>query len=204
MPLPDRTEQECVWKYRDQETVRSLLRIRQFYASLTALTVLSSMRKIRLFISSPGDVGEERRITEATVERLQFRYAGRVHFEACLWEHLPMRASAGFQEQIPHPSEFDIVVMILWSRIGTRLSSDVRRADGTSYASGTEFEFEDAVAAAKRLGRLSISGILSCAPTVAMVDKGFSAVSRSPARCSHGRLGPKSVSIFRQPWRCNP
>ncbi|MGI8979903.1 MAG: hypothetical protein ACR2FY_11820 [Pirellulaceae bacterium] len=58
------------------------------------------MRKIRLFISSPGDVGEERRITEATVERLQFRYAGRVDFEACLWEHLPMRASAGFQQQI--------------------------------------------------------------------------------------------------------
>lgn len=58
------------------------------------------MRKIRLFISWPGDVGEERRITEATVERLQFHYAGRVHFEACLWEHLPMRASAGFQEQI--------------------------------------------------------------------------------------------------------
>ncbi|MCE9524913.1 MAG: hypothetical protein K8R36_02530, partial [Planctomycetales bacterium] len=110
------------------------------------------MRKIRLFISSPGDVGEERRITEATVERLQFRHAGRVQLEACLWEHLPMRASARFQEQIPRPSEFDIVVMILWSRIGTRLSNDVRRPDGTTYASGTEFEFEDALEAAKQRG----------------------------------------------------
>ena len=91
-------------------------------------------------------------MTESTVERLQFRYAGRVKFEACLWEHLPMRASARFQEQIPRPSEFDIVVMILWSRIGTRLSADMRRPDGTTYASGTEFEFEDAVAAARERG----------------------------------------------------
>lgn len=110
------------------------------------------MRKIRIFISSPGDVGEERRITERTIERLQLRFSARVHLEMCLWEHLPMRATSTFQDQIPRPGDFDIVVMILWSRIGTRLSQDRTRPDGSAYASGTEYEFEDAVNAAKQRG----------------------------------------------------
>ena len=56
-----------------------------------------------------------------------------------------MLATKDFQENIPSPAEFDIVVCILWSRLGSRLHSKHRRHDGTAYQSGTEFEFEEAV-----------------------------------------------------------
>ena len=58
-----------------------------------------------------------------------------------------MLATRDFQENIPSPAEFDIVVCILWSRLGSRLHSKHRRHDGTAYQSGTEFEFEEAVRA---------------------------------------------------------
>ncbi|MGQ0634682.1 MAG: nSTAND1 domain-containing NTPase [Planctomycetaceae bacterium] len=110
------------------------------------------MRTIRIFVSSPGDVGEERRLSGRIIERLQFRYAGRVTLEPLFWEHLPLTADASFQEQIPRPSEFDIVILILWSRMGSPLPESVKRADGSRYASGTEFEFEDALEGFRRQG----------------------------------------------------
>ena len=39
----------------------------------------------------------------------------------------------------------DIAIFILWARLGTRLPAHLTRPDGSRYASGTEFEFEDAV-----------------------------------------------------------
>jgi hypothetical protein len=100
---------------------------------------------LRVFVASPGDVGEEREITARVLERLQYEFGPRVGLEPILWEHEPLRATASFQEEIPLPSQADIVVFILWSRLGTRLPpGKFARPDGTSYASGTEFEFEDA------------------------------------------------------------
>lgn len=102
-------------------------------------------QKLRIFVSSPGDVGQERLIATRVIERLQGEFAGYVDLEAILWEHEPLRATAHFQEQIIPPSETDIVVCILWSRLGTRLPGQFQREDGSFYASGTEWEFEDAL-----------------------------------------------------------
>ncbi len=110
------------------------------------------MREINVFISSPGDVAEERIIASRVIERLGHRFAGRAQLRSCFWEHLPLRASEHFQPQIPKPSKFDVVVMMLWSRIGTRLPEELQRADGSRYDSGTEFEFEDAVAGLRAHG----------------------------------------------------
>jgi hypothetical protein len=51
-----------------------------------------------------------------------------------------MRHHATFQNQIPPTSDFDVVVCILWSRLGTPLIEP----DGKRYASGTEYELASA------------------------------------------------------------
>jgi hypothetical protein len=108
---------------------------------------------LRIFISSPGDVDEERRRATRVLHRLQGEFARYVTLEPVLWEHEPMRATGHFQEQIILPSQTDIVVCILWSRLGTRLPPDrYQREDGTPYLSGTEFEFEDAARAYREKG----------------------------------------------------
>src|SRR5688572_10539798 len=103
------------------------------------------LKSLRIFVSSPGDVAEERLIARRVIGRLEAQFGDVVHLDPVFWEHEPLLATATFQEQIPRPSETDISIAILWSRMGTALPPHIRRADGTPYASGTEFEFEDAV-----------------------------------------------------------
>ena len=110
------------------------------------------MRKIRIFVSSPGDVGEERAIAHRVIERLKFRYVGRAELEVLLWEHLPLVATKSYQEQIPDAGEFDVVVMVVWSRMGTRLPEKIQRDDHSPYESGTEYEFEKALEAHRKRG----------------------------------------------------
>jgi hypothetical protein len=57
---------------------------------------------------------------------------------------------------LPKPSECDIVVVILWSRMGTPLAPKFRKQSGEQYLSGTEWEYEDALEHAKAIGRPSI------------------------------------------------
>lgn len=110
------------------------------------------MKTLKVFVSSPGDVGREREISARVLNRLAGEFVGRVDVQSYFWEHEPMRATRDFQDQIPSPSTFDIVLCILWSRLGSRLHSRHNRADGTPYLSGTEYEFEDAAAAAFQRG----------------------------------------------------
>ena len=99
-----------------------------------------SLTKLRLFVSSPGDVAEERVIAARVLDRLAADFAPVAQIEPVFWEHEPLLATESFQLQIARPSETDIVVTILWSRLGTRLPPDIRRPDGSPYESGTEFE----------------------------------------------------------------
>ncbi|MEN8782222.1 MAG: hypothetical protein ABF292_14065, partial [Desulfobacterales bacterium] len=54
---------------------------------------------------------------------------------------------------LPQPSECDLVVVILWSRMGTALPAEYTKPDGTAYRSGTEWEYRDAITAAQRSDR---------------------------------------------------
>src|SRR6187431_459575 len=103
------------------------------------------LKSLRIFVSSPGDVAEERLIARRVIGRLEAQFGDVVQLKPVFWEHEPLLATASFQEQVPRPSESDIAIVILWSRIGTTLPGHIRRPDGSSYSSGTEFEFEDAV-----------------------------------------------------------
>lgn len=96
------------------------------------------MKTIRLFISSPGNVVRERQIAERVVARLNVEFAGRVRLDPYFWEYEPMRLDRNFEDQIPPTSEFDLLICILWSRLGTPLKG----SDGREWASGTEYEVD--------------------------------------------------------------
>jgi len=110
-----------------------------------------NLERLRIFISSPGDVAEERVLANNLVRRLSDEFEQQLRIEPVFWEHEPLLATSTFQKQIPPPRDCEVALCILWSRIGTRLPADITRQKdtpfgpvGSRYASGTEYEFEDA------------------------------------------------------------
>jgi WD40 repeat protein len=109
--------------------------------------------KITIFVSSPGDVEHERRITQRILDQLANEFSAVARIEPFFYEHEPLLAHDTPQAQINaviRPSETDIVVCILWSRLGSRLPRQFTRPDGSPYNSGTEYEVEDALEARKQ------------------------------------------------------
>ncbi len=117
----------------------------------------------RIFLASPGDVGLERELARAVIEqvRLERAFRNRVNLEVIAWDQpgvaVAMEATLTPQEAItrglPQPSECDLVVVILWSRMGTPLPADYTKPDGTAYLSGTEWEYQNAITAARGFNR---------------------------------------------------
>src|SRR4051794_6623687 len=111
---------------------------------------------LRVFLASPGDVTHERTLVrELLKEELPYDpfLRGRVTFDVVSWDDpaalTPMPARLTPQEAViqfeTKPSECDIVVVVLWSRLGTHLDlTTFQRANGEPYLSGTEWEYEDA------------------------------------------------------------
>ena len=115
------------------------------------------MNTFRIFLSSPGDVAADRTAARDLLLGLA-RGAfvrGRVHIDVVSWDDLhggaTMDARYTAQEavnrSVPTPGECDLTVVLLWGRMGTPLTEP--KADGTRYLSGTEWEFENALAANK-------------------------------------------------------
>jgi hypothetical protein len=114
-------------------------------------------QRLRIFISSPSDVPDERLRAALVVDKLAQDYRRFFALEVYRWEHEPMLASGHFQDAIEPPSKCDIVILVLWSRLGTPLpeKTDVREyrgIDGRAPVTGTEWEYEDALAAAREHG----------------------------------------------------
>ncbi len=131
-----------------------------------------SALKLRVFISSPGDVSPERQMVKNVISRLNDELSGQVFMVPVLWEDEPLLASETAQTQIVLPRVTDIFVAILWARMGTRLPDDIRRPDGSIYDSGTEFEFEDALTEAKKTGRPDMLMYRKmCEPIVSLTNR---------------------------------
>lgn len=98
-------------------------------------------KSIRIFVSSPADVMLERRRVNYVVKRLNIRF-DEVTIECYRWEDSHyFVANKSFQEQIPDTSNFDLVIGILWSRIGLPPPDAFpKMPDGRKYPSGTAFE----------------------------------------------------------------
>jgi formylglycine-generating enzyme required for sulfatase activity len=114
------------------------------------------MRTIRVFISSPGDVAEERERARSVVHQLRRRYAGRLDLHALLWEELPLQADMSFQQGIDvvlSDVGADIAVFILWSRLGSPTGPLMTGEHGRQYRSGTEREWDLMLRARERCQR---------------------------------------------------
>ena len=123
--------------------------------------------KLRIFLSSPGDVVEERQQALQVIDDLDYQsaFGEQISLEAIAWDkpgsNAPLLATATPQEAInqglPLPSACDIVIIIFWSRMGTPLPDDYQKPDGSRYRSGTEWEYEDALrGAAENNGQPSV------------------------------------------------
>ena len=118
---------------------------------------------LRIFLSSPGDVADERGLALQVIDRLGYDplLRGQVMLEAIAWDKpgagAPMLATMTPQqavnEGLPKPSECDIVIVIFWARMGTPLPDDYAKSDGSRFLSGTEWEYEDAMQAAQANGK---------------------------------------------------
>ncbi|MCB1937045.1 MAG: ATP-binding protein [Nitrosomonas sp.] len=104
------------------------------------------IKTIRIFISSPNDVRDERKKAQSVIERLQDDYAEKLILSPVFWEDLPLHVGESFQKGIDPilsiDKGIDIAIFILWSRLGTPLDSTYTKEDGSSYLSGTEYELD--------------------------------------------------------------
>src|SRR6201998_2885770 len=124
------------------------------------------MKIIRVFVSSPGDVKAERssadRLIRAAAEEFGIpvcvQYSNLLREERSpgfpdteskenelvlcpyFWEYQRFSSDLGYQDQIPNTAQFDLVICILWSRLGTKLHPRFRMPDGSEPRSGTEYE----------------------------------------------------------------
>ena len=65
-------------------------------------------RRLRIFVSPPSDVPDERLRAALIVDKLSQDYSRFFTIEPYRWEHEAMLASAHFQDAIEPPSAFDI------------------------------------------------------------------------------------------------
>ena len=112
-----------------------------------------SARKVRVFVSSPGDVLPERGRVDAVAAKLNREYEGLAQIQTVLWEESFYKADRTFQSQIPEAAACDIVLSIFWTTIGTELPAEfARMPDGRPYPSGTVYELLTALEASKKRG----------------------------------------------------
>src|SRR6187551_2966282 len=87
---------------------------------------------LRVFLASPGDVADERALVRKLLkEELPYDpfLRGRITFDVVSWddpaEPAPMLATLTPQDAViqfeGEPSTCDIVIVVLWSRLGTHL-----------------------------------------------------------------------------------
>lgn len=109
---------------------------------------------VRIFVSSPSDLGFERSRAERVAERLSGLFDG-VKIVPYRWESGQyFSAHTNFQDAIPEVEAFDIVIGLFWSRLGTPLpASYATMPDGRPYPSGTAFEILRAIEHRRKPGQ---------------------------------------------------
>ena len=99
----------------------------------------NKLKSIRIFLASPGDVGDERDIVKDVIEDLQLMIgkSENLHLELIKWETHAYPDIGEYSQGVINDQigEFSILIGVMWQRFGTK----------TKYASsGTEEEFNNA------------------------------------------------------------
>jgi len=126
-------------------------------------------REYRIFISSPSDVWPERERLFRVITRIAGEL-GPVKLTAFRWEESYYSAAETFQDQIPPPSQSNLVICIFWKRLGSELPDQYRRPDG-SVPTGSEYEFEEAILAARQYGAPDVLVYRKTAPVLFEYDQ---------------------------------
>jgi WD40 repeat protein/serine/threonine protein kinase len=135
------------------------------------------MRTIRVFVSSTSDVQKERILADRVIRSVAAKFNvpvsdsysnlqrlteenarpeaetenhGAVVICPYFLEYPRIRTDGDHQEQIPNTAEFDLVISILWSRLGALLDPTLKTPDGNPLGSGTEYEIACALENAKK------------------------------------------------------
>ena len=113
--------------------------------------------KLRIFLSSPGDVAAERKIAREILESLKDDpfIKDKAVIEAIAWEApgarvlmpVSLTPQQAIDRKLAKPSETDATIVLLWGRMGTPLDTEKhgKKPNGDPYWSGTEWEYLDAV-----------------------------------------------------------
>jgi WD40 repeat protein/serine/threonine protein kinase len=124
------------------------------------------LKTIRVFVSSTGDVQRERHLANRAIGSIAAEYnvpvstsqsnfqrlaeengepktesedPGRLILCPYFLEYHGFRPDGDYKGEIPNPAGFDLVICILWSRLGSPLGS-LKMPDGSTPNSGTEYE----------------------------------------------------------------
>src|SRR5210317_848530 len=111
------------------------------------------MNRVRIFISSPGDVADERRRALTVVESLQEEFSDTLSLETLLQEQESGVATSGAQPEANSPADFDIFATIIGDHLEQPPGPQFTRNDGSPYASTTELQFEVAIDSARSRGK---------------------------------------------------
>ncbi len=93
------------------------------------------MKTIRILISSPEDVADERQKARDVIASLQPRYEGRFLLISVPWEELQLQEDMTARQKIDlmlSPEHgIDIAVLILWSQLGSLADASGKKSGGT-------------------------------------------------------------------------
>ncbi len=104
--------------------------------------------RLKIFIASPTEVDRERGVVIAEAQRLRADYGRFLDIEVVDWRGEVFHAFEHPQDQIEDPADADLVVVILWTTLGSPLSGPrkefVGALTGRTDLTGTQWELEQA------------------------------------------------------------
>jgi energy-coupling factor transporter ATP-binding protein EcfA2 len=137
---------------------------------ICAIAVTQKMRRIDIFVSSPEDVQAERILVERSIRSIAAEFSvpitvtysnwlrrpsaedkvaaqrgngceeGRSWLYPCFWEYQDFELDQDYRERIPNTGSYDLVISILWSRLGTNISPAFVMPDGSRPQTANEYE----------------------------------------------------------------